>query len=147
MFVSVVYAVVCGLLDLALVRGPTARARAVELLALRHEVRVLRWQVKRARGRPGDLRTPYRAPHANAVAERWVRTVREDCLDWLLIPDERHLERVLRTYSRHDNLARPHRSLALRTPRPRGQPPLSGGRVVRRDRLGGLIHEYERAAA
>jgi hypothetical protein len=76
-----------------------------------------------------------------------VRTVREGCLDWLLLLDERHLARVLRTYTRHDNLTRPHRSLALRAPLPRGQPPQSGGQVVRRDHLGGLIHEHERVAA
>ena len=93
------------------------------------------------------VQTPFRTPRANAFAERWVRTVREDCLDWLLLLDERHLERVLRTYTRHYNLARPHRSLTLRAPLPRGQPPQPGGQVVRRDRLGGLIHEYERVAA
>jgi hypothetical protein len=91
--------------------------------------------------------TPVHAPRANAFAERWVRTVREDCLDWLLILSERHLEQVLREYERHYNRARPHRSLALRAPLARGQPSGRGGAVVRRDRLGGLIHEYERAAA
>jgi hypothetical protein len=93
------------------------------------------------------VRTPVRAPRANAYAERWVRTVREDCLDWLLIVDERHLEQVLGEYARHYNHARPHRSLGHRAPLPRGQPPGPIGGVVRRDRLGGLIHEYERAAA
>jgi putative transposase len=47
------------------------------------------------------IRTPVRAPNANACAERWVRTVREDCLDRLLIVGLRHLERVLRVYVRH----------------------------------------------
>ena len=89
--------------------------------------------------------TPVRAPRANAYAERWVRTVREGCLDWLLILDERHLEQVLGEYGRHDNSARPHRSLELRAPMPRGQPPGLEGEVIRRHRLGGLIHEYERA--
>jgi putative transposase len=93
------------------------------------------------------VRTPVRAPRANAYAERWVRTVREDCLDWLLIVDERHLEQVLGEYERHYNHARPHRSLGLRAPLPRGQPLGPIGGVVRRDRPGGLIHEYERAAA
>lgn len=73
------------------------------------------------------VRTPVRAPRANAYAERWVRTVREDCLDGLLILDERHFEQVLGEYGRHDNSARPHRSLALRAPLPRGQPPGPAG--------------------
>ncbi len=76
-----------------------------------------------------------------------MRTVREDCLDWLLIPSERHLRRVLHEYVGHDNRSRPHQSLGLRTPFPRGHPPATAGEVVRHDRLGGLIHEYDRVAA
>jgi putative transposase len=93
------------------------------------------------------VRTPIRAPRANAFAERWVRTVREDCLDWLLILSERHLQQVLGEYARHYNRARPHRSLALQTPLPRGQPAGPAEVVVQRDCLGGLIHEYEQVAA
>jgi putative transposase len=93
------------------------------------------------------VRTPFRAPRANAHAERWVGTVRRECLDWLLILGRRHLERVLREYVAHCNGARPHRAHDLRPPLIRGQPvPIVGG-VVRRDRLEGLIHEYERLAA
>jgi putative transposase len=94
------------------------------------------------------IRTPIRAPRANAVAERWVRTAREECLDWLLITGRRHLEAVLRTYVDHYNHARPHRGLVLSIPEPdeaiNDLPPARA--VVRRDRLGGLIHEYYRAA-
>jgi putative transposase len=93
------------------------------------------------------VRTPARAPRADASHERWVRPVREDCLDWLLILGERHLEQVLSVYERHHNHARPHRSLGLRAPLPRGRPPGPMGRVARRDRLGGLIHEDGRATA
>ena len=94
------------------------------------------------------IRTPYRAPNANAFAERWVGTVRRDCLDWLLITSRRQLERVLRVYVDHYNHERPHRALELRPPeldqlRNRS----SVGEICRRDRLGGLIHEYYRAAA
>jgi transposase InsO family protein len=62
------------------------------------------------------LRTPVRAPRANAYAERWVRTVRAECLDWLLILGRRHLEQVLRVDVEHDNRHRPHRSLGLTVP-------------------------------
>jgi putative transposase len=62
------------------------------------------------------IRTPVRAPRANAYAERWVRTVRTECLDWLLILNRRHLERVLRVYVHHYNKRRPHRGLKLSTP-------------------------------
>jgi putative transposase len=94
------------------------------------------------------IRTPFRAPQANAYAERWVGTVRRDCLDWLLISSRKQLERVLRAYVDHYNTHRPHRSLGLRPPTPGlrlvgSSPP---DRVHRRDRLGGLIHEYARAA-
>jgi len=93
------------------------------------------------------IHTPVQAPQANAYAERFVRTVRNECLDWLLIIGRRHLEHVLRIYIQHYNRERPHRGLALQPPEPEQvtQPP--GGDVRRRDRLGGLVHEYYRAAA
>jgi putative transposase len=98
------------------------------------------------------IQTPIQAPNANAFAERWVRTVRQECLDWMLIWGRRHLKRVLNEYVRHDNDQRPHRSLALRPPSgidigvaPDGVP--AAVSVGRRDRLGGLVHEYYQAAA
>jgi putative transposase len=93
------------------------------------------------------IQTPVRAPRANAYAERFVRTVRTECLDWLLIVGRRHLEHVLRIYIQHYNRERPHRGLALQPPQaPQPKLPPSG-QVHRRDRLGGLVHEYYRAAA
>jgi putative transposase len=95
------------------------------------------------------VRTPVRAPKANAYAERWVRTVRTECLDWLLIRSRGHLERVLAVYVEHYNSARPHRSLDLQTPLPAHRPSAragSVGQIDRVDRLGGLIHEYRHAA-
>jgi putative transposase len=93
------------------------------------------------------IETPLQAPKANAVAERWVRTVRNECLDHLLIVGRRHLEQVLRAYLAHYNAERPHRSLALAAPA--SQPPAARGSppptVSRRDLLGGLIHEYAAA--
>jgi putative transposase len=94
------------------------------------------------------VKTPVRAPKANAAAERFVRTIRSECLDWLLIFNRRHLERVLRVSVNHYNHERPHRALELRPPEPderRERAPK--GEIRRRDRLGGLIHEYHRAAA
>jgi transposase InsO family protein len=96
------------------------------------------------------IKTPVRAPKANAVAERVVRTARAECLDWLLIMNRRHLERVLRVFIDHYNTHRPHRSLHLKPPDPAARnlrvlhPPTAA--VERRDRLGGLIHEYNLAA-
>lgn len=94
------------------------------------------------------IRTPVRSPRANAVAERWVRTVRSECLDDLLVVGRRHLERILREYLAHYNTERPHRALAPAAPAgesqgPRGSPPTM---IDRRDVLGGLIHEYRAAA-
>jgi putative transposase len=94
--------------------------------------------------------TPVQAPNANAFAERWVGTVRAECLDWLLIVGRRHLEQVLRVYIEHYNVHRPHRALRLGSP----DPPAGlvaihearEGRVHRCDLLGGLLHEYQRAA-
>ncbi len=94
------------------------------------------------------IHTPIRAPQANAYAERFVRTVRAECLDWLLILGRRHLERVLGAYAAHYNRERPHRGLALHSPEPATAIPRpNSGRIERRDLLGGLIHEYHRAAA
>jgi putative transposase len=95
------------------------------------------------------VRTPIRAPKANAYAERWVQTVRAECLDWTLVLGRRHLLRLLHTYVRHYNQQRPHRSLTLAVPEPhdRSSPQVDLGDVRRRDVLGGLIHEYHEVAA
>ncbi|PYR04447.1 MAG: integrase, partial [Acidobacteria bacterium] len=96
------------------------------------------------------IRTPIQVPEANGIAERFVRTVRSECLDWLLIVNRRRLERTLTVFVDHYNGYRPHRSLDLAPPN--GRPAIenwAGTRpmaVKRRDRLGGLLHEYERAA-
>ena len=92
------------------------------------------------------VHTPYRAPRANAYAERWVRSVREECLDHLLILGESHLRRVLTAYVAHYNQARPHQGLGQRTPVP-SSAGVGQGLVRRRDHLGGLLHEYYREAA
>jgi putative transposase len=98
-----------------------------------------------------NLLSPVQAPNANAYAERWIRTVRAECLDWLLIAGRGHLEQVLGIYGQHYNQHRPHRALSLEAPDPltelsvvaRGRQ----GKVHRRDLLGGLLHEYHRRAA
>lgn len=94
------------------------------------------------------VRTPFRSPKANAYAERWVRTVRREWLDHLLILSRRHLDAVLAEFVEHYNRARPHRALGLDTPEPRLRPasPVDVSRIRRRERLGGLIREYEVAA-
>lgn len=94
------------------------------------------------------IRTPARAPTANAYAERWIGSCRRECLDWLLIASERQLQVVIDTYARHYNQQRPHRSCELRPPASRGDPaPIASGAVERRSRLGGLLNEYVRQAA
>src|SRR5438094_5992809 len=86
-------------------------------------------------------------PFSNSCS---VRTARSECLDWLLIVNARHLERALTVFIDHYNGWRPHRSLGLRPPN--GRPPIETWTgtepmaVKRRDRLGGLLHEYHRAA-
>jgi putative transposase len=96
------------------------------------------------------LLTPVRAPNANAYAERWVRTVRSECLDWLLIVGRGHLDRVLRVYVAHYNRHRPHRALELQPPDPSADVTIlteaRPGQVHRHDLLGGLLREYRRAA-
>jgi putative transposase len=93
------------------------------------------------------IRTPVQAPNANAFAERWVRTVRNDCLDRILIIGRRHLDRVLRVYTKHYNEHRPHRALQLAPPDgDHSTVDANTADLRRRDLLGGLIHEYKRAA-
>jgi putative transposase len=93
--------------------------------------------------------TPIQAPNANAFAERFIRTVRAECLDWTLILGRRHLDHVLRAYTEHYNRRRPHRALGLAAPvtEEGDQTPVDPRQVRRRDVLGGLIHEYHGAAA
>jgi putative transposase len=98
------------------------------------------------------IRTPVRAPNANAHMERWVGTVRRECLDRLLILGRRQLKHVLRVYVTHYNRQRPHRALDLKPPDARIRSPIEtvptprALQANRRDLLGGLIHEYELAA-
>jgi len=94
------------------------------------------------------LRTPVRAPRANAYAQRWVGTVRREVLDRMLIFGRRQLVSVLAEYANHYNVHRPHRALGQLPPlgSVESAAVLSAGRVVRRDRLGGVIHEYAQVA-
>ena len=94
------------------------------------------------------IKTPVRAPRANAIAERWVGSARRECLDRMLITTERHLRLALGEYADHYNTHRPHRALRQSPPARHPPPPaeVTGMRVLRRDRLGGLIREYAQVA-
>jgi putative transposase len=97
------------------------------------------------------VKIPPRSPRANAYAERWVRTVRAECTDRMLIAGPRHLRAVLEEYVAHYNQHRPHRARNLRPPDADDTATvpvtdLAAARIRRRNILGGLIHEYERAA-
>ncbi len=92
------------------------------------------------------IRTPYRAPRANAFAERWVRTVRAECLDRLLIVSQAHLRCVLQESIDYYNRARPHQGIQQKCPIPMDRV-WGDGPVQRRDVLGGSIHDDHREAA
>jgi transposase InsO family protein len=94
------------------------------------------------------IKTPVQAPRANAIAERWIASARRECLDRMPITCERHLRLVLGEYVDHYNVHRPHRALHQNPPAGRVGPAAAGAsiRVLRRDRLGGLIHEYSQVA-
>jgi transposase InsO family protein len=97
-----------------------------------------------------QLRTPFRAPRANAISERWVKSVRTECLDHILVFNEAHLRRAISAYVVYFNYWRPHRSLGQRAPcestvrqfRPRGP----DREIMAEPVLGGLHHIYRRAA-
>jgi transposase InsO family protein len=94
------------------------------------------------------IRTPVQAPRANSITERWIGTLPRECLDHLLITGPRHLAAVLREYLRYYNSHRPHRSLHQQPPAGRRTPARSSAAIQpqRRDRLGGLLHEYVQIA-
>ena len=93
------------------------------------------------------IRTPVRAPRANAIAERFIGSLRRECLDHLLITGPRHLAAMLAEYVEHYDTHRPHRSLHQQPPAGRAHRPSAATiRPLRRDRLGGLIHEYLQVA-
>jgi putative transposase len=94
------------------------------------------------------IKTPVRAPRANAIAERFVGTVRRELLDRLLIINQRHATAALREFACHYNDHRPHRTLGQAAPaRPLPHPaPTDIRKIQQHDRLGGLLHEYQQAA-
>lgn len=92
------------------------------------------------------IRSPVRAPKANAIAERWVGTIRRECLDRLLILGPRHLETVLESYTAHYNQHRPHRTLGQHSPEPRPLRSPATTAPHRQTVVDGLIHEYRQAA-
>ncbi len=91
------------------------------------------------------IRTPIQAPKANAIAERWTPLVHEECVDKILIRNERHLHRVLTRYVDSYKHARPHQGMAQQCPIPLGRAQ-SDDPVERRDLLGGVLHDYYRRA-
>lgn len=95
-----------------------------------------------------QIRTPVKAPRANALAERWVRSARTECLDHLFLVNERHLQRVLEEYVAYFNEWRPHRGLGQRAPSGSDPPAMSipAGKIIGRPVLGGLHHVYQQAA-
>ena len=137
------------------------RAKNAEILILRRQVAVLRRQVKTPRLSWADravlsgagievVKIPPRSPRANAYAKRWVRTVRAEVTDRMLIAGPRHLHAILGEYATHYNQHRPHRARNLRPPDHGDSCTVPAtdltARIRRRAVLGGLIHEYERAA-
>jgi transposase InsO family protein len=91
-----------------------------------------------------QLLTPVRAPRANAVAERMVGTFRRECLDHVIIVNERHLHALLAEFTAYYNRQRPHRTLRRESPVPTARAPT--GLIRSRPVLGGLHHRYDRAA-
>jgi putative transposase len=89
------------------------------------------------------IRTPFKAPNANAVAERWVRSVRQECLDKILVLNQAHLRCVLTEYLDYYNRRRPHQGLDQQSPIERPEP-LTEGLIQKRPVLGGIINDYFR---
>jgi transposase InsO family protein len=156
MVVSFGYLVLRQVLQLIVVGLRGERVKEIEILVLRHQLAVLRRQVRRLDLEPSDravlsaLARLLPRPRANAYAQRWVRTVRRECLDRMLIYNPRHLLAVLGDFVAHYNGHRPHQSLDQRRPGAVDTSPavvdLASVRVRRRRALNGLINEYSQAA-
>ena len=91
--------------------------------------------------------TTVQAANANALAERWIRSVREECLDKFVVLGEGHLQRVLTAYLASYNYARPHQGIEQQCPVPLVGSTARDGPIERRDLLGGVLHDYYRRAA
>jgi putative transposase len=87
-----------------------------------------------------------RAPWQNPFAERVIGSFRRECLDHVIVFNERHLRRLLHSYLAYYNATRPHQSLHNQSPHPREVQTLAGGRIVAIPQVGGLHHRYRRAA-
>jgi len=94
------------------------------------------------------ITTPYRAPRANAICERFIGSVRRECLDWMVIWGEGHLRRRLQLYVEYFNTLRPHQGLTQRVPMASTSTttPPPNGHLLSRPILGGLHHAYAWAA-
>jgi hypothetical protein len=100
------------------------------------------------------IHTPFRAPNANSYAERWIRTARQECLDYILILGSAHLKRVIIEFVAYYNLSRPHQGIGQCIPDRAGEaspiPPehsICEGSVQKKRVLGGIINDYYRAPA
>jgi hypothetical protein len=91
-------------------------------------------------------RTAIQAPNMNAFAERWVQTVKRECLSKMILFGEEHLRRALKEFTGHYHKQRPHQGLANKLIAPSNSEPPDGDRVVVDERLGGLLRSYRRSA-
>ncbi|MFK8003732.1 MAG: integrase core domain-containing protein [Polyangiales bacterium] len=92
------------------------------------------------------VRTADQAPNMNAFAERFVQTVKRECLRKMILFGDRHLRKVLREFAEHYHQDRPHQGIGNELILPRGDQPPSGDTVIADERLGGLLRSYRRAA-
>lgn len=117
------------------------RQLILENLALKQQVAMLRRSVKRPRV------TAPRSPWQNAYVERVIGSIRRECLDHVIVLNERHLKRILRDYFNYYHISRTHLSLDKNPPEPRTVEPAASGNIVALPRVGGLHHRYTRIAA
>ena len=142
MALRLIYQMFATLLGWIVLHTRSDTTKEIELLVLRHQLAVPQ------RRTPPPRITPVRAPRANALAERFVGTIRRELLDRLLILNRRHAAFVLHEFEGHYNDHRPHRTLRQAAPsRPLPhRAPTEIHKIERHDRLGGVLHEYRQVA-